>query len=409
MAPAISIQDVSKSYRMYAAPADRMKELLHPGGRKYHKDFWALRDISFEVNGGECFGIIGRNGSGKSTLLQILCGILQPTFGAVHVQGRISALLELGAGFNREFTGRENVYMNGALMGFTKEQMDERFDSIASFADIGEFIDRRVGTYSSGMYVRLAFACAVNVDPDILIVDEALSVGDFVFQAKCMRRIEDLMKSGITCLFVSHNLDTIRNYCTTVAMLDGGKVVKLGDANETCNYYHLKMREKQIADEKKSRLIGSPKKDIITDDTKSKGRILKIDLFNDAGESTNVFRTGETLTVSIKIQAFKEIKNPAVSFIIRNIYGQNLLGVSTFYEKFNIVSLAAADSTTVRLKFKMSLFKGDYILSIGFVDQLNYDVVDVIESIQDRYALKVTGEPRNFGVFAPEGISIEVL
>lgn len=171
----ISVRNLSKSYKMYPTPKERLKELLHPFGKKYHQEFWALRDVSFEIKKGECIGILGRNGSGKSTLLQLLCGILQPTEGEIKTNGRISALLELGAGFSPQFTGRENVYMNGALMGFTKEEMDERLNAIAEFADIGEFIDQPVRTYSSGMFVRLAYACAVNVEPDILIVDEALA------------------------------------------------------------------------------------------------------------------------------------------------------------------------------------------------------------------------------------------
>jgi lipopolysaccharide transport system ATP-binding protein len=209
---AISLNNVSKCFKRYARPVDRLKEMLLPN-RSYAQEFWALRDISFDVMKGETIGIIGRNGAGKSTLLQMICGTLAPTSGKVQVNGRVAALLELGAGFNPEFTGRENVYMNGAIMGLSRVEVDERFDRVAAFADIKDFIDQPVKTYSSGMYVRLAFASAIHVDPDILIVDEALAVGDMFFQAKCMSRMRTMMESGVTVLFVSHDTSSVKALC----------------------------------------------------------------------------------------------------------------------------------------------------------------------------------------------------
>ncbi len=226
----IAVKNLSKSYRMYNSPAERLKELIHPFKKKYHKEFWALKDVSFEVKKGESIGIIGRNGSGKSTLLQLLCGVLQPTSGTVTVNGRVSALLELGAGFSPEFTGRDNVYMNGALMGINREEMDSRFAEIAAFADIGEFIEQPVKTYSSGMYVRLAFACAVNVEPEILIVDEALSVGDVRFQKKCYDKINALKKAGATIILVTHG--GIKGLVTKGVVLERGERLFAGDAAE---------------------------------------------------------------------------------------------------------------------------------------------------------------------------------
>ena len=211
--------------------------MLHPFGKKYHQEFQALRDVSFEVKKGECIGILGRNGSGKSTLLQLLCGVLPPTEGTVKVNGRISALLELGAGFSPQFTGRENVYMNGAIMGFTKEEMDDRFDAIAGFADIGEFIDQPVRTYSSGMYVRLAFSVAINVDPDILIVDEALAVGDAKYQAKCFRKFEEFKKKNKTILFVTHSTEQIVRHCDKAILINDGKKVSEGKPRDISNHY----------------------------------------------------------------------------------------------------------------------------------------------------------------------------
>ncbi|MEO5356696.1 MAG: ATP-binding cassette domain-containing protein [Nitrospirae bacterium YQR-1] len=237
MNKSITVDNVSKKYRIFSSPRDRLKELFHPKGKKYHHEFWSLRNVTFDVDKGEAVGILGRNGSGKSTLLQIICSIIRPTGGQVIANGRISALLELGAGFNPEFSGRANVYMNGALMGFTKEEMDERMETIEKYADIGEFIDQPMKIYSSGMYIRVAFACAVNVKPDILVVDEALGVGDIFFQQKCFNTISDIIGGGTTCLFVSHDLEAIRKLCSRAVLLKNGEVDYIGPAVEAISRY----------------------------------------------------------------------------------------------------------------------------------------------------------------------------
>lgn len=235
---AISVRNLTKTYRLFNHPGDRVKQFLSLGFRQYHRKFTALEDVSFDIRKGETVGIIGRNGSGKSTLLQLICGILKPTSGSVRVNGRISALLELGAGFNPEFTGRENVYFQGALMGFTSTQMDDRFDDIAAFADIGEFIDQPVRTYSSGMYVRLAFATVIHSEADILVVDEALAVGDEVFQRKCFERLETLLGNGKTNLFfVSHNIRQVERICSRAFSLERGRVCQTGSSDEVCTAY----------------------------------------------------------------------------------------------------------------------------------------------------------------------------
>lgn len=234
---AVSVQNVSKKFRLFGSPKERFWEALHPFNKKYHREFWALKDISFEVAKGMTLGIIGRNGSGKSTLLQIICSVLRPTSGEVRVNGRISALLELGAGFNPQFTGRDNVILNGALMGFTRREMEERLPSIEKFADIGEFFDQPVKTYSSGMFVRLAFAGAINVDPDILIVDEALAVGDAKFQHKCYNKFLEFQKKGKTILFVSHSTDAIVRHCDYAVLLENGKVLESGEPKTVMNCY----------------------------------------------------------------------------------------------------------------------------------------------------------------------------
>lgn len=237
METVISVKNISKSYRLYNTPSEKLKEILHPFGKKYHREFRALHDISLEIKKGEGIGIIGRNGCGKSTLLKVICGVLQPTSGEVLVNGRVSALLELGAGFNPDYTGRQNVYMNGALRGLSKEEMDERFGAIIEFAGIGDFLDQPVKTYSSGMYLRLAFSCAVNVDPDILIVDEALAVGDLNFQAKCLKKMKEIQNNGATFILVSHSLSALANWCSRGLHLHQGKIYGQGNMQDVIHGY----------------------------------------------------------------------------------------------------------------------------------------------------------------------------
>jgi len=233
----IDVRNLSKRFGMYLSPAKRLVDILCPFGRKNRPELWALKDVSFTVKHGETVGVIGRNGSGKSTLLQVLCGILRPTAGEVAVNGRVSALLELGAGFHPEFSGRENVYMNGAIMGLSRKEVDFRFQEIADFAEIGSFIEQPVRTYSSGMFVRLAFACAVNIAPDILIVDEALAVGDAHFQQKCKRKIMEFRENGGSMLLVSHDMESVKALCDSAILLDKGAVVESGDPARVVDRY----------------------------------------------------------------------------------------------------------------------------------------------------------------------------
>jgi ABC-type polysaccharide/polyol phosphate transport system ATPase subunit len=250
---AIRVQNVTKAYQIYDKPQDRLKQSLWRGRKQFYREFKALDDVSFEVKKGETVGIIGRNGSGKSTLLQIICGTLAPTSGGVEVNGRVAALLELGAGFNPEFSGRENIYLNAAILGLTKKEIDDKYDEIITFANIGDFIEQPVKTYSSGMYVRLAFAIAISVSPDILIVDEALSVGDLNFRNKCMKRIKLLRDAGVTVFFVSHDLGTVQTICDKAIWLNDGKIREQGTSVSVCqNYYAFmtgeKTEQKEIVD-----------------------------------------------------------------------------------------------------------------------------------------------------------------
>jgi lipopolysaccharide transport system ATP-binding protein len=331
---------------MYSSPAEKFKELIHPFKRKYHHEFSALKDISFDVKRGECIGIIGRNGSGKSTLLQIICGILQPTGGEIKVNGKISALLELGAGFNPSFTGRENIYINGSLAGFSSEEMDRRFHLIADFADIGKFIDQPVKTYSSGMYVRLAFACSVNVDPDILIVDEALSVGDIFFQQKCHARMEQLLTTGTTIILVSHDMRAIGKYSTKVLLLDKGNCLYWGQPTEAVlRYYALANQSKSEEDSADSSDIDSAtdqyqQEDVVISDWPSKDsfidlsravcigekervRCTRLALCSKHGTPKTVFKVGDTAIFFSEYDILKDIRVPVGGIAIIN--KQNIL------------------------------------------------------------------------------------
>ncbi len=313
---AITIKGLWKKYRRYASVSDGIKEVLHPLRKKYHREFWALKDVSFDVKKGEAVGIIGRNGSGKSTLLQILCGVLQPTRGEVGVRGRIAALLELGAGFSPEFTGRENIYMNGALTGFTKEQIDAKFDEIAGFAEIGDFIDQPVRTYSSGMFVRLAFACAINVAPDILIVDEALAVGDKAFQLKCSRKIEELRAGGITLLFVSHDAYSVKNLCDRALWMNEGKAFAFGDSIEVVDKYS------DFANSFSSRAASQADADAyreIDPASRAEGKLPEITgvkILDKSGAASSKINMFEDLNILVEYEVLEEAGPLAVGFSI---------------------------------------------------------------------------------------------
>lgn len=325
---AIRVQGLSKCYHIYSRPEDRLKQSLYPkldriAGREprhYFREFWALRDVSFEVKKGETVGIIGRNGSGKSTLLQILCGTLTPTSGSVETHGRIAALLELGSGFNPEFTGRENVYMNGAVLGLSREEIDARFNEIAAFADIGDFIEQAVKTYSSGMMVRLAFAVSVCVEPDILIVDEALAVGDAAFQFKCLDRLRKLTSSGTTLLFVSHDMGMVKNFCNHALYLQHGKEKAQGSPDEMAELYYLDMRDEQ------RRGVGGGKgvvaKPFLGEGKgiafgTEEGHILSACFTNNGGHSSS-YMQGEEIEVRVEAKFRESVANPYLSLIVQD-------------------------------------------------------------------------------------------
>ncbi len=388
---AISVNDVSKMYKLYDKPSDRLKEALGLTKQKKYKEHYALNHVDFQVGKGETVGIIGTNGSGKSTILKIITGVLNPTGGEVIVDGRISALLELGAGFNMEYTGLENVYLNGTMIGFSREEIDEKLQDILDFADIGDFIHQPVKTYSSGMFVRLAFAVAINIEPEILIVDEALSVGDVFFQAKCFRKFEDFKKEGKTILFVSHDLGSISKYCDRVVLLNKGeklaegapkemvdlyKKVLVGQAGEALAALADEDAEEKTSEEKEADLEAL--KDSSTGWLKPfqlnpqqleygdrKGEFVDFAIVDDSGNFTNTIEKNSRFTIMAKVRFNDHVQEPIIAYTFKNVHGTEITGTNTMYEKQDIRPCEAGDEVIVTFTQEMNLQGGEYLLSLG--------------------------------------------
>ncbi len=407
---AIQVQDVSKIYKLYDKPIDRLKESLSLTHKNYHTDFFALSNISFNVKKGETVGIIGTNGSGKSTILKIITGVLTPTSGQVRVSGVISALLELGAGFNMDYTGIENIYMNGTMMGFSRKQMDEKLSDILEFADIGDFVYQPVKTYSSGMFVRLAFALSINVEPEILIVDEALSVGDVFFQSKCYRRMEEIRKNGTTILMVTHDMGSVIKYCDRVVLLNKGQYVAEGAPGKMVDLYKkilanqmddleeelLEMNDfsggmdeagaegsdhtgkqemKTGADESmkpseakkhtglmRDKLTINPNR---TEYGNGKAEIYDLGMFDERGNLTNLLLKGEYFTIKEKIRFHDSVQAPIFTYTIKDKKGADLTGTNTMFEGAEIRPVKNGDEYEVNFRQKMTLQGGEYLLSMS--------------------------------------------
>jgi lipopolysaccharide transport system ATP-binding protein len=394
----IEVEGLGKSYLMYDKPSDRLRQMLFRGKRKYYKEFWALKDVSFKIKKGETVGIIGRNGSGKSTLLQMICGTLNQTQGEVKVTGRVAALLELGAGFNPEFTGVENVYMAASLYGLSKEEVGQRFEAIATFADIGDHLHQPVKTYSSGMYVRLAFAVIAHVDADILVVDEALAVGDAVFTQKCMRFIRKFKENG-TLLFVSHDIGSVLNLCERAVWLHAGQVQQAGQAKDISEAYlqytlqEVYGHEAQLqAIEKKSSEVKTGHTDIKADEPPAldyqtqvivkgnlseangwksgAGEILAVSLSVVNSEHAEVLKGGETVNMSIIAVAHEDIDCPILGFLVRDKLGQDLMGENTLpFTNESQQPLRAGERIQAEFTFKLPMLpNGDYTVMTSFAD-----------------------------------------
>jgi lipopolysaccharide transport system ATP-binding protein len=404
---AIRVHYLSKCYEIYDRPQDRLKQSIRPRLQRiarrevqnYYREFWALRDVSFEVNRGETVGIIGRNGSGKSTLLQIICGTLSPTSGTVETNGRVAALLELGSGFNPEFSGRENVYMNGTVLGLTQNEIKARFDEIAAFADIGDFLDQPVKTYSSGMLVRLAFAVVAHVDADILIIDEALSVGDVFFVQKCMRFLRRFMERG-TVLFVSHDTGAVLNLCQTSIWLHNGQIEAQGAPKTVTEKYLEKLYESQQGTSVK----GAPKEPSPSSITKAAPRDLRLDLinqtdhlnsielflfdpngacfgkggviidavglFDDAGSSLSWVVGGEPVSLRIQCRAVQDAFSPIVGFMVKDRLGQVVFADNTYLTyALRPITVTAGECFQARFDFVMPVMPlGDYTVAVAVAE-----------------------------------------
>jgi len=403
---AIKVEHLSKVYLMYDQPTDRLKQFIYPRLQRligkqpktYFHEFWALRDISFEVKRGETIGIIGRNGSGKSTLLQLICGTLTPAGGSVRTNGRVAALLELGSGFNPEFTGRENIYMNGAVLGLSTEEVDARFDEIAAFADIGEFIEQPIKTYSSGMVVRLAFAVIAHVDADILVIDEALAVGDAFFTQKCMRFLRAFMKTG-TILFVSHDTGSIKSLCDRVIWLEKGQTVQEGSPKEVCELYLQAFYEAQqgkgtstklklIKDQDNSRSLKDQRLEFINSSNlrndlqifkfdpnapsfgKGGAQIINVELLDQNGSPLSWVVGGEPVTLRIIAKIHEPLDAPIIGFFIKDRLGQTLFGDNTYLSYMDTpLFCEPANEIEATFSFVMPiLLPGDYSITASIAN-----------------------------------------
>lgn len=373
---AISVKNLTKKYRIFGHPGDRIKQALTLGRVRFHREFTALQGVSFEIKKGETVGIIGRNGSGKSTLLQLICGILKPTTGTVQVNGRVSALLELGAGFNPEFTGRENAYFQGAVIGLTKEEMDERFEDIAAFADIGEFIDQPVRTYSSGMFVRLAFSVATAVQPDVLVVDEALSVGDVAFQANCFARIRALNEEGTTLLFVTHSMDDVVRHCTRALLLDKGEMVADGDSREITNLFLSRTIRNHSAATPESQAVPIPDDHLALRPYYRKEEhrwgmggawILDCDIQVEGESYAGSLPSNTNITLTLKIAFHVDVLHPVYGLVVKTIEGLFLYSTNSLMAAPGVKNRPARAGDIVRCTFTLPLplNAGSYLLSVG--------------------------------------------
>lgn len=390
---AITVEGVSKRFEIYAHPRDQLKQFFFPRLRrvlgleaqKYFREFWALQDISMQVHKGESYGIVGLNGSGKSTLLQIITGTLFPTLGKITTQGRIAALLELGSGFNPDFTGRENVYMNGALLGFSREQIDFKFEAIQSFADIGDHFEQPLVTYSSGMQMRVAFAVATAFDPDILIIDEALAVGDAYFQQKCFHRIERFKDGGGTLLFVSHDANTVKHLCDKAVLISHGKALSHGAPKTVIDLYQGLVAQKTDLGDRA--IVVSQNQNtqptVLTQSLETNGtwtkattittnqdaELIDFKLLDAAGQQVAYIESETDLIVQYRIRLNKDFERPAFGLIVRDRIGRSLFETSTYAMRMKEKPVAMGKEVLVSFKFNFNLRTGQYSFSVGVADK----------------------------------------
>ena len=426
--PAIEVKDVVKIYKLYDKPKDRLKEAFGLGRKRVHKPHYALNGISMRINRGETVGIIGTNGSGKSTILKIITGVLHPTSGEVHVDGRISALLELGAGFNQEYNGIENVYLNGTMMGFSEKEIDSKLPEILEFADIGDYVYQPVKTYSSGMFVRLAFAVAINIEPEILIVDEALSVGDVFFQAKCYHKFEEFKRLGKTIVFVSHDLSSISKYCDRVFLLNKGILLGVGSPKTMIDaykrvlvgQYELPAQEekdsllnddelqeaaerslggkgREVSGSGKTAVSSATNPDILEYGTKQ-AIIEEYYLTDDRGVRTTAVIKGSEFTLHMRVRFYDHIPAPIFAFSLKNVMGTEITGTNSMIEKAFLECAEPGQVKNITFTQRMSLQGGEYLLSMG-VTGYNGDTFEVYHRLYDALDITVISDKDTVGYY----------
>ncbi len=388
--PSIAARNLSKMYKIYARPADRLKEMLLRGRKTYHRPFWALRNLAFEVERGTTLGVIGANGSGKSTLLQLLAGTLQPSAGSVEVEGRIAALLELGSGFNPEHTGRENTYLAAAIQGIPRQEMQRRMEQIERFAEIGEFIDQPMKTYSTGMFVRLAFAVAIHVDPDILLVDEVLAVGDAIFANRCVRRIQKLQEQGVTIVFVSHDVGAVKMLCNRALLLNQGQLVVDGDPNTVVNRYQEIVMAREHSYEQNAAVPGpAPVPEDLAEEElpplsyshrhgDGAAEILKIQILDAQRRPITLLQSGQGVIVRVLARFYQPHPDPVVGILIRNRLGVDVYGTNTELEKIKFGPCHPGEAVEVTYGLDCWLTPGEYTLTTAThtVDGASHDWLD---------------------------------
>lgn len=418
---AIRVDNVDKVYKLYDKPRDRLKEAFSLKRKTYYREYYALRDVSFDVCRGETVGIIGMNGAGKSTILKIITGVLSPTTGNITVNGRISALLELGAGFNMEYTGIENVYLNGTMIGFTREEIDQKLNDIIAFADIGDFIYQPVKSYSSGMFVRLAFAVAINIDPEILIVDEALSVGDAFFQVKCYHKFEEFKRQGKTILFVSHDLGSINKYCDRVVLLNQGRKMDEGSPKDMIDLYKKVMAgEDTRAESTAEQETPGDNETLRTDlpaapaegswsahmeqnpECSSYGNgaatILDYCVLDQKGRITNVLSAGEDYTIRMKVQFHQRISEPVLAVTLRDKQGTDICGTNTMFEDFDTGTVKDGDIRIISFTQQMNLKGTEYLVCLGCTGFKDGDF-EVYHRLYDVCLIRVASSRTMVGFF----------
>lgn len=404
----IKVSNLDKVYRLYDKPIDRLKEALNIYKRKYHKEYYALQGVDFEIARGETIGIVGTNGSGKSTLLKIITGVLNPTAGQVEVNGKISALLELGAGFNPEYTGIENIYLNGTMLGYSKEEIDQRIEKILEFADIGDFIFQPVKTYSSGMFVRLAFAVAINVEPEILIVDEALSVGDAAFALKCMDKMREFIKAGKTVIFVTHDVQTIKSFCSRAIWIEKGKLIAQGEASKVVNRYtEFLFNSKTNSTVKENTKNKATTKGISKIDSNSYYKrwgeraieIIGVQMKNARGEIVDTFEWNTVITVEILAIAKREFKDECIGigFAFRNNKALDIVTVTSIEENGGISEIEEGKEIYIKCEINNLLAPGDYSLVVN-AESRNNETPTYFDFIEGAFQFKVIGEGKFFSL-----------